>query len=164
MLLLQEQPYVMLKSRNNTTFALEGFCIDLLDAIASLVGFKYNISLVPDGKYGVYDYKTGEWNGMVRQLIDKVRECNGKMKGNWKMGFRGMGWFQKADLAVGSMTINYARESVIDFTKPFMNLGISILFKVRFSGTRPRSRSPHTSYMFASVFSRFFRLPVFFWF
>lgn len=38
---------------------------------------------------------------------------------------------QKADLAVGSMSINYARESVIDFTKPFMNLGISILFKVR---------------------------------
>lgn len=31
------------------------------------------------------------------------------------------------------MTINYARESVIDFTKPFMNLGISILFKVRVS-------------------------------
>ncbi|XP_065574738.1 glutamate receptor ionotropic, kainate 2-like isoform X13 [Artemia franciscana] len=37
---------------------------------------------------------------------------------------------EKADLAVGSMTINYARENVIDFTKPFMNLGISILFKV----------------------------------
>ena len=37
---------------------------------------------------------------------------------------------QKADLAVGSMTINYAREMAIDFTKPFMNLGISILFKV----------------------------------
>ncbi len=45
-----------------------------------------------------------------------------------------MNWWiidlQKADLAVGSMTINYAREMVIDFTKPFMNLGISILFKV----------------------------------
>ncbi|EEB19396.1 glutamate receptor, ionotropic kainate 2 precursor, putative [Pediculus humanus corporis] len=102
-----EQPYVMMKTKTNSSFALEGFCIDLLDAIANLVGFKYNISLVPDGKYGVYDYKTGEWNGMVRQLIDK-----------------------KADLAVGSMTINYARESVIDFTKPFMTLGISILFKV----------------------------------
>ncbi|CAG5107935.1 Similar to Grik2: Glutamate receptor ionotropic, partial [Cotesia congregata] len=36
----------------------------------------------------------------------------------------------RADLAVASMTINYARESVIDFTKPFMNLGIGILFKV----------------------------------
>ncbi len=28
------------------------------------------------------------------------------------------------------MTISYARESVIDFTKPFMNLGIGILFKI----------------------------------
>ena len=35
-----------------------------------------------------------------------------------------------ADLAVGAMTINFAREAVIDFTKPFMNLGISILFKI----------------------------------
>ena len=34
------------------------------------------------------------------------------------------------DIAVGAMTIHYARENVIDFTKPFMNLGISILFKV----------------------------------
>ena len=33
-------------------------------------------------------------------------------------------------MAVASMTINYARENVIDFTKPFMNLGIGILFKV----------------------------------
>lgn len=48
----------------------------------------------------------GEWTGIVRQLIDR-----------------------RADLAVASMTINYARETVIDFTKPFMNLGISILFK-----------------------------------
>lgn len=37
---------------------------------------------------------------------------------------------QKADLAMASMTINYARESVVDFTKPFMNMGIGILFKV----------------------------------
>nr|AVH87294.1 ionotropic receptor 6 [Holotrichia parallela] len=72
-----------------------------------MVGFEYRIELVPDGKYGAIDLETGEWNGIVRQLMDK-----------------------RADLAVGSMTINYARESVIDFTKPFMNLGISILFKV----------------------------------
>ncbi|XP_076672010.1 glutamate receptor ionotropic, kainate 2 isoform X6 [Andrena cerasifolii] len=104
-----EQPYVMLKSRGNFSgnARYEGFCIDLLKEIAHMVGFAYRIELVPDGKYGVYDYETGEWNGIVRQLMDK-----------------------KADLAVGSMTINYARESVIDFTKPFMNLGISILFKV----------------------------------
>ena len=39
-----------------------------------------------------------------------------------------------ADMAIGAMTINFAREEVIDFTKPFMNLGISILFKVRTEG------------------------------
>lgn len=37
-----------------------------------MVGFAYRIELVPDGKYGVYDYETGEWNGIVRQLMDKV--------------------------------------------------------------------------------------------
>ncbi len=37
--------------------------------------------------------------------------------------------FQKADLAVASLTITYVREEVIDFTKPFMNLGISILYQ-----------------------------------
>ncbi|XP_044270331.1 glutamate receptor ionotropic, kainate 2-like isoform X5 [Tribolium madens] len=104
-----EQPYVMLKTQTNVVGneRYEGFCIDLLREIASMVGFEYRIVLVPDSKYGVIDLETGEWNGIVRQLMDK-----------------------KADLAVGSMTINYARESVIDFTKPFMNLGISILFKV----------------------------------
>ncbi|XP_044594083.1 glutamate receptor ionotropic, kainate 1-like isoform X2 [Cotesia glomerata] len=106
---IPEQPYVMLRNTGNFSGneRYEGFCIDLLREIARMVGFTYKIELVPDGKYGVYDYETGEWNGIVRQLMDK-----------------------KADLAVGSMTINYARESVIDFTKPFMNLGISILFKV----------------------------------
>ena len=37
---------------------------------------------------------------------------------------------QKADLAVAALTITYQREQVIDFTKPFMNLGLSILFKI----------------------------------
>lgn len=50
----------------------EGFCIDLLRKISEKVGFDYRIELVPDGKYGVFDYDTGEWNGIVRQLMDKV--------------------------------------------------------------------------------------------
>ena len=58
--------------------------------------------------YGVPDSETGEWDGIVRQLMDR-----------------------RADIAVASMTINYARETVIDFSKPFMNLGISILFRVQ---------------------------------
>nr|XP_033335741.1 glutamate receptor ionotropic, kainate 2 isoform X4 [Megalopta genalis] len=110
----EEKPYVMVKEDKNLTgnARFEGFCIDLLKWIASQVGFQYAIRLVPDHMYGVYDPETKEWNGIVRELMEK-----------------------RADLAVASMTINYARESVIDFTKPFMNLGIGILFKV--SGRMP---------------------------
>ncbi|XP_045462381.1 glutamate receptor ionotropic, kainate 2 isoform X3 [Harmonia axyridis] len=104
----EEQPYVMVKEDKNLTgnARFEGFCIDLLKWIANQVGFQYTIRLVPDHMYGVYDPDTKQWNGIVRELMEK-----------------------RADLAVASMTINYARESVIDFTKPFMNLGIGILFK-----------------------------------
>lgn len=52
----------------------EGFCIDLLKELATMVGFEYRIELVPDGKYGAIDLETGEWNGIVRQLMDKVMD------------------------------------------------------------------------------------------
>ncbi|XP_023158824.1 glutamate receptor ionotropic, kainate 2 isoform X1 [Ceratitis capitata] len=104
-----ETPYVMMHYGKNFTGneRFYGFCIDILELIARDIGFDYILDLVPDRKYGAQDPFSGEWNGMVSQLMK-----------------------YKADLAVGSMTITYARESVIDFTKPFMNLGISILFKV----------------------------------
>ncbi|XP_032308070.1 glutamate receptor ionotropic, kainate 2 isoform X3 [Drosophila ananassae] len=104
-----ETPYVMMHYEKNFTGneRFYGFCVDILETISHEVGFDYILDLVPDRKYGAKDANTGEWNGMVSQLMKN-----------------------KADLAVGSMTITYARESVIDFTKPFMNLGISILFKV----------------------------------
>ncbi|XP_050676373.1 glutamate receptor ionotropic, kainate 2 [Leptidea sinapis] len=106
---VEEKPYVMVKEgwnlQGNARF--EGFCIDLLARVAARAGFDYRLRLVPDNMYGAWDPETGQWNGIVRELIDR-----------------------KADIAVASMTINYAREAVIDFTKPFMNLGIGILFKV----------------------------------
>lgn len=37
--------------------------------------------------------------------------------------------FQKADIAVAPLTITLVREEVIDFSKPFMSLGISIMIK-----------------------------------
>lgn len=47
--------------------------------------------------------------------------------------FRGvtlLNLFQKADLAVAGLTITAEREKVIDFSKPFMTLGISIMYRV----------------------------------
>ncbi|XP_014679580.1 PREDICTED: glutamate receptor ionotropic, kainate 1-like [Priapulus caudatus] len=90
----------------------EGYCVDLLEKVAERVGFNYSIHVVGDGKYGAPNAE-GAWNGMIRELMD-----------------------QKADLAVAPLTITYIREEVIDFTKPYMNLGISILFK------KPEKKDP----------------------
>ncbi|XP_048414238.1 glutamate receptor ionotropic, kainate 3 isoform X3 [Stegostoma tigrinum] len=103
-----EEPYVMFKKSDKPLSGndrFEGYCIDLLKELASILGFVYDIQLTKDGKYGTPDDK-GQWNGMVKELID-----------------------HKADLAVAPLTITYAREKVIDFSKPFMTLGISILYR-----------------------------------
>ncbi|NXX49227.1 GRIK3 protein, partial [Tricholaema leucomelas] len=90
----------------------EGYCIDLLKELAVILGFTYEIRLVEDGKYGAQDEK-GQWNGMIKELID-----------------------HKADLAVAPLTITHVREKAIDFSKPFMTLGVSILYR-KPNGTNP---------------------------
>uniref|UniRef100_A0A673XJ43 Glutamate receptor n=1 Tax=Salmo trutta TaxID=8032 RepID=A0A673XJ43_SALTR len=104
----KEEPYVMLKKSDKALVGndrFEGFCIDLLKELASILGFTYEIRLVPDGKYGSQDDK-GQWNGMIKELME-----------------------HRADLAVAPLTITYLREKVVDFSKPFMSMGISILYR-----------------------------------
>ncbi|XP_029360984.1 glutamate receptor ionotropic, kainate 3 [Echeneis naucrates] len=103
-----EEPYVMLKKSDKALVGndrFEGFCIDLLKELSNILGFTYEIRLVPDGKYGSQDDK-GQWNGMIRELIE-----------------------HRADLAVAPLTITYMREKFVDFSKPFMSMGISILYR-----------------------------------
>lgn len=50
----------------------EGFSVDLIDAIAKDLKFKYEIYLVKDNNYGNLDKKTNEWNGLVKELLDRV--------------------------------------------------------------------------------------------
>lgn len=49
----------------------EGYCLDLLKELSNILGFLYDVKLVPDGKYGAQNDR-GEWNGMVKELIDHV--------------------------------------------------------------------------------------------
>uniref|UniRef100_A0A672MZY8 Glutamate receptor n=1 Tax=Sinocyclocheilus grahami TaxID=75366 RepID=A0A672MZY8_SINGR len=103
-----EEPYVMLKKSDKALVGndrFEGFCVDLLKELASILGFSYEIHLVPDGKYGFQDDK-GQWNGMIKELME-----------------------HRADLAVAPLTITFMREKAIDFSKPFLNTGISILYR-----------------------------------
>ena len=47
----------------------EGFIIDLAKEIATIVGFNYTI--VPTKSHGSMD-KSGQWNGMIRELLEEV--------------------------------------------------------------------------------------------
>ncbi|XP_047217218.1 glutamate receptor ionotropic, kainate 5 isoform X2 [Girardinichthys multiradiatus] len=110
-----ENPYVMRKD-NYQDFEgneqYEGFCVDMLRELADTLKFSFKIKLVDDGLYGAPE-PNGSWTGMVGELINR-----------------------KADLAVAGFTITSEREKVIDFSKPFMTLGISILYRVQL-GRKP---------------------------
>ncbi|KFM75322.1 Glutamate receptor, ionotropic kainate 1, partial [Stegodyphus mimosarum] len=64
----------MLKSDRNLTGneRFEGFCIDLLRTISDLLGFNYDLYLVPDNKFGAENTTTGEWSGLVKEIIEKI--------------------------------------------------------------------------------------------
>ncbi|XP_073955427.1 kainate-type ionotropic glutamate receptor subunit 1D isoform X2 [Choristoneura fumiferana] len=102
-------PYCMRKEASekltgNAQF--EGYAIDLIHEISKILGFNYTFKLAPDGRYGSFNRETKEWDGMIRELLE-----------------------QRADVAIADLTITYDREQVVDFTMPFMNLGISVLYR-----------------------------------
>ncbi|XP_052837544.1 glutamate receptor ionotropic, kainate 2 isoform X1 [Drosophila gunungcola] len=82
----------------------EGYAVDLIYKLAQECKFDFNFEPVRDNKYGSYDAVTDEWDGIIRQLIDN-----------------------NAQIGICDLTITQARRSVVDFTVPFMQLGISIL-------------------------------------
>ncbi|XP_057705557.1 glutamate receptor 1a isoform X3 [Corythoichthys intestinalis] len=104
-----ESPYVMLKTNHDKLVGndkYEGYIVELAAEIAKHVGYQYKLKIVSDGKYGAKDPDSKMWNGMVGELV-----------------------YGKADVAVAPLTITLVREEVIDFSKPFMSLGISIMIK-----------------------------------
>ncbi|XP_055907336.1 glutamate receptor ionotropic, kainate 2-like isoform X2 [Eupeodes corollae] len=102
-------PYGMLKEtpaklEGNDRF--EGFGIDLIAELGSKLGFNFVFKIQEDSKYGSLDPVTGKWNGMILEIIEG-----------------------RADLGITDLTMTSDRESGVDFTIPFMNLGIAILYK-----------------------------------
>lgn len=83
----------------------EGFCVDLIHEICERLKCKFEYRLVGDKNYGK-KHENGTWDGMIGEVINR-----------------------EVDLAIADLTITLEREEVVDFTMPFMNLGISILFK-----------------------------------
>nr|WJJ63363.1 glutamate receptor ionotropic 5 [Pachyrhinus yasumatsui] len=120
------QPYAMLKETTDQLMGndrFEGFCIDVIQELSSILGFNYTFIVQADGKNGNLNRNTNEWDGVIRQIID-----------------------DNADLAITDLTITSERENAVDFTMPFMNLGISILY-------RKPTPEPPSLFMFTSPFS-----------
>uniref|UniRef100_A0A3B4U3T2 Glutamate receptor n=1 Tax=Seriola dumerili TaxID=41447 RepID=A0A3B4U3T2_SERDU len=87
----------------------KGFCIDILKRLARIVGFTYDLYLVTNGKHG--KKIDGVWNGMIGEVV-----------------------YKRADMAIGSLTINEERSEVVDFSVPFVETGISVMVS-RSNGT-----------------------------
>ncbi|ELW65975.1 Glutamate receptor delta-1 subunit [Tupaia chinensis] len=67
-----EEPFVMVAENIlGQPKRYKGFSIDVLDALAKSLGFKYEIYQAPDGRYGHQLHNTS-WNGMIGELISKA--------------------------------------------------------------------------------------------
>uniref|UniRef100_A0A8C3ISP5 Glutamate receptor ionotropic, NMDA 2A n=1 Tax=Chrysemys picta bellii TaxID=8478 RepID=A0A8C3ISP5_CHRPI len=87
----------------------KGFCIDILKKLSRTVKFTYDLYLVTNGKHG--KKVNNVWNGMIGEVV-----------------------YQRAVMAVGSLTINEERSEVVDFSVPFVETGISVMVS-RSNGT-----------------------------
>ncbi|CAB3254202.1 unnamed protein product [Arctia plantaginis] len=108
-LIAMNAPYVMAQEsteRLTGNGRYEGFCIELIQKLADILEFNYTFVVQENGVYGSYNSTTGKATGMLGKLME-----------------------DKADFAITDLTITAERERAVDFTTPFMNLGISIMFK-----------------------------------
>ncbi|CAF0775474.1 unnamed protein product [Rotaria sordida] len=101
------QPQANLKELQGRIFdfhELEGYCVDLAEKVCSMLNITCQFRIVQDGRFGSKNKSTGIWDGMIGDIVSR-----------------------KADMAIAPLTISQIRMEVVDFSKPFMNLGISIM-------------------------------------
>ncbi|KAK3539794.1 hypothetical protein QTP70_013221 [Hemibagrus guttatus] len=105
-----EEPFVMVSENVlGKPKKYQGFAIDVLDALSNYLGFKYEIYLAPDHKYGSQQ-ADGSWNGLIGELVFKL-------------------FIVRADVGISALTITPERESVVDFTTRYMDYSVGVLLK-----------------------------------
>ncbi|CAH1176214.1 unnamed protein product [Phaedon cochleariae] len=121
----------------------EGFAVDLIKELAAMRGFNYTFTVREDKANGKFDNNTGRWTGIIGDLIDGVSL---NISDTYLVYGDFLKYFQHADLAICDLTITMERAAVVDFTVPFMMLGVSILYK------KP-TKAPPSFFSFADPFA-----------
>ncbi|KAI8506510.1 hypothetical protein Bbelb_159370 [Branchiostoma belcheri] len=83
-----------------------GFCMDYFKWLSDELGFKYEYYEVDSVYYGIYDSQTGQWNGMIGDVLSG-----------------------KADIALAPIAITSERQAAGDFTLPFYDNGVTMAIK-----------------------------------
>ncbi|KAH7947288.1 hypothetical protein HPB52_009754 [Rhipicephalus sanguineus] len=79
----------------------------LLDMVATALGLEYEIRASADGSdYGTLSAREGRWSGLVREVFER-----------------------EADLAIGDITITRERLEYVDFTTPFLQNDLGVLYR-----------------------------------
>merc|ERR1712066_1166647 len=115
----EHEPWIKLKADSGSRLGndrFEGFVMDLLDQLAAKTGARFEADLQWDGRYGGLDENSGVWSGMIGSVINGT-----------------------ADIAVADITQTAMRETVVDFTVPFDQVGITILYPVSFGYIYPQT-------------------------
>lgn len=64
-----DPPATVLKGNDR----FEGYAVDLMEKICGYLNCSFTFEVVPDGQYGNYNPEKKEWNGLIRELLDRVR-------------------------------------------------------------------------------------------
>ena len=100
--------YVYSQEENHTTqYCCEGYVIDIVHLLQTDLAADIEVHITKDGKYGSPNEETNEWDGMIGELIR-----------------------DEADIALADLTITDDRSQVVDFTHPFIEVGVGVLVRV----------------------------------
>lgn len=107
---------------------LYGYCVDLARLICEKkLRIPCKFRIVKDNSFGNKPADDQPWTGMIGELVR-----------------------HEVDLAIAPLTITSQRENAVDFSKPWMNLGISIL--IRKPEKAPPGEKKTVQYNLSSIF------------
>ncbi|CAH1786110.1 unnamed protein product [Owenia fusiformis] len=103
---IETEPWMMIDPNKTGLAAYSGYMADYVRRLSDITGFSYEFYPAPDGRYGSKNETTGEYDGMIGEVIKK-----------------------NAHFAAGPISITSHREIGVNFVQPFVHTGNTILIR-----------------------------------